>query len=130
MDRVEKIMQNYPELKVEYLDMGNELGGYIYRNHIMLNKNMTENELVPILYEEIGHYKTTVGNISKYSTTADRQQERRARVWGITHFISKKDIERFKKCKYDNDYEVADELGVTVPYLHEVGEVYQSRPYL
>lgn len=130
MDRIGKIMKDYPELKIDLVDMGNELGGFIYRNHIMLNKNMTENELIPILSEELGHYETTVGNISKYNSASDRQQERKARVWGITHLVSKKDIEQFKQRKYDSDYEVADELGITVPYLHEVGEVYQVHPYI
>lgn len=68
----------------------------------MLNINMIENELVPILYEEIGHYKTTVGNISKYSTTADRQQEHWTRAWGITHFISSFRKKRLKDLKNAN----------------------------
>lgn len=129
MDKIDEIMKNYPELKVEFLDMG-DLGGYIYRNRILLNKNMTEKELVPILYEEIGHYKTTVGDISKYSSRNDRKQEIEARVWGITHLVKREDIERFRKQKYTNDYEVADELGVTVPYLQQAVKLYKVRPYL
>lgn len=127
MDRIDKIMKDYPELQVEYIYMDNELGGYIYRDRILLDSSKTEDELVPILYEELGHYETTVGNISNYSSNDDRKQEQRARVWGLKHLVPLSTIKQFKKQKYDDDYEVADELGIRLTYLHEAGEVYKIK---
>ncbi|GEN94726.1 ImmA/IrrE family metallo-endopeptidase [Pediococcus ethanolidurans] len=127
MDRIDEIMKNYPELKVEYVVMDNELGGYIYRNIILLDANKSEDELVPILYEELGHYETTVGDISRYSSQSDLKQEYRARVWGLKHLVTKSAINHFKKQDYDDDYEVADELGIKITYLHEAGEVYKIK---
>lgn len=127
MNRIDAIMKNYPELKVDYIQMDNELGGYIYRNHILLDAGKTEDELVPILYEEIGHFKTTVGDITKYSSNDDIKQERRARVWGLKHLVPLSVINQFKKQDYDDDYEVADELGIRITYLHEAGEIYKIK---
>lgn len=127
MNRIDAIMKNYPELKVDYIQMDNELGGYIYRNHILLDAGKTESELVPILYEKLGHYETTIGDISKYSSTDDLKQEHRARVWGLTHLVSISAIKKFKREKYDDDYEVADELGISFTYLHEAGEIYKIK---
>lgn len=127
MDRIDEIMKNYPELKVEYVVMDNELRGYIYRNVILLDANKSEDELVPILYEELGHYETTVGNISRYSSQSDLKQEYRARVWGLKRLVPKSAINHFKKQDYDDDYEVADELGIKITYLHEAGEVYRLK---
>lgn len=127
MDRIDKIMKNYPELQVEYIYMDNELGGFIYRNRVLLDCSKTEDELVPILYEELGHYETTVGNISNYSSNDDNKQEQRARVWGLKHLVPQSAIKRFKKQMYDDDYEVADELGIKISYLHDAGEVYKIK---
>lgn len=127
MDRIDDIMKDYPELQVEYIYMDNELGGYIYGNVILLDANKTEDELVPILYEEIGHFKTTVGDITKYSSNDDIKQERRARVWGLKHLVPLSVINQFKKQDYDDDYEVADELGIRITYLHEAGEIYKIK---
>lgn len=41
--------------------------------------------------------------------------------------VPKSAINHFKKQDYDDDYEVADELGIKITYLHEAGEVYKIK---
>lgn len=129
MDELEKIMARYPNLVFSFEKMPGKQGGLLINEEVTLNANISVEEQVQWCYEELGHYATTVGDISDYSKLFNQKQECEARIWGITHLIKKEDIEHFKKRKYDNDYEVASELGVTVSYLHEAGKVYQVYPY-
>ncbi|KRK34410.1 hypothetical protein [Loigolactobacillus bifermentans] len=123
MDRIDSIMKDYPELQIKYVDMPDKLGGFIYGTTIFLDKNRSEDELIAILYEEIGHYKTTVGNIIKDGLGCAKQ-ERTARVWGMKQHLSPETLEKYSAQNIDSDYEVANELGVKVSYLHDIGAVY------
>mgnify|MGYP000410750019 FL=1 len=49
------------------------------------------------------------------------------RSWGMSHCVPRKELERISKSNVDNDYEVADELGIQVDYLHTVGLMYGLR---
>ncbi|WP_432737554.1 ImmA/IrrE family metallo-endopeptidase [Pediococcus pentosaceus] len=130
MDRFDEIMSDYPDMTLKFECMPDGLKGLTIGNQITINKDITCQEQLQWLYEELGHVATSVGDISDYSSLDNLKQERQARVWGINKFIPKNKIEQFIQYRYDDDYEVADELGVTVTYLHEVGKAYRLRPYL
>lgn len=130
MDRFDEIMSDYPDMTLNFECMPDGLAGITVGNQITINAELAQQEQLQWLYEELGHYETTVGDISDYSSLDNMKQEQQARIWGIKKMVSKKRIEQFKRRKYDSDYEVADELGITVPYLHEVGEVYRVHPYI
>lgn len=124
MNRIEKLLSKYSSVEVEFEAIKSRLGGLTIGNHIIINSNATEPEQFEWLLEEIGHHETSVGNISNYDSLENMKQEKSARQWGYKHFLSRKDIERLRSEHPDNDYEIADELGVQVPYLHEVGITY------
>ncbi|KRN29206.1 hypothetical protein IV38_GL000086 [Lactobacillus selangorensis] len=67
---------------------------------------------------------TTTGDISEYDSLSNLVQEKEARVWGMKHHVPFYKIKKASKEDVDDDYEVAEELGVQVDYLHEVGSAY------
>ena len=62
--------------------------GLINGNVIGLNKNIRSfRKRACILSEELGHYHTTVGDIICQSSTSERKQEHRARVWAYEKMV-------------------------------------------
>lgn len=58
-------------------------GGRIYGNRIAIHNGLdTTTEKTCVLAEELGHYHTTVGDITDLSDPKNRKQERQARLWG------------------------------------------------
>lgn len=124
MNRIEKLMAEYSSIDFEFEPMPVGLGGITIKNQVTINSNISEQCQFQWLLEELGHIETTVGDISDYDLIKSMKQENEARRWGYKHCFTQKDIDRIKKEHPDTDYEVADELGVQVPYLHEVGITY------
>ncbi|MDM0610018.1 ImmA/IrrE family metallo-endopeptidase [Clostridium perfringens] len=54
---------------------------------IYINKNTTTEEKYCLLAEELGHYKLTVGNITKLQDVKDVKQELLARKWSYENLI-------------------------------------------
>ncbi|MHC9533180.1 ImmA/IrrE family metallo-endopeptidase [Dellaglioa sp. L3N] len=123
MNEIEKIMSSYPNLSLKCVDMPTGIRGLIIGNRILLDCNLSSEEKLQWLYEELGHYETTIGNITPTNSISNRKQERKARVWGMKNLIPEVDLQTFAD-KDVNDFEVADDLGVNVDYLREVGETY------
>lgn len=124
MNKIEKLMAEFPKFDYEFAPLKIKLGGLALGNEITINSNRSREKQYQWLLEELGHLETSVGDITDYSSPQDMKQEVQARRWGYKHCFSREDIECIKKEHPDNDYEVADELGVQVPYLHEVGITY------
>lgn len=125
MNEIEKLMAQYPNLSYTFENMPNTtLGGLTIGNEVTINSALPYKDQLAWLYEEIGHYMTSSGDISSYNEKTDIIQERRARVWGMKHHLSKQALERVSNEHVESDYEAADELGVKVDYLHEVATVY------
>ena len=80
-----------------------------------------------ILAEEIGHYKTTVGNIIDQSSTANRKQERNARMWAYNQMVGLQGIISCYQARCNNLFEMADHLGVTEQFLSDALREYQSK---
>ncbi|MDK1718684.1 hypothetical protein N0K73_05275 [Dellaglioa algida] len=123
MNEIEKIMSSYPNLSLKYVDMPTGIRGLIVGDCILLDCKLSSNERLQWLYEEIGHYETTVGNITANDSMSNRKQERKARIWGMKNRLPEIELQTFAN-KNVNDFEVADDLGVNVDYLREVGESY------
>ncbi|VDG25735.1 ImmA/IrrE family metallo-endopeptidase [Lactiplantibacillus mudanjiangensis] len=122
MDRLETLMSKYPNIDFKFdKKMPLELGGYTIGNRIIINANISKTEQYQWLLEEIGHVKTSIGDISNYHSHRNMQQENEARKWGYRNSISESKIKLLKKKHLETDYEIADELGLQVPYLHEIG---------
>ena len=125
MDKLERLMSEYPDIDFEFTKrMPLEQGGLTVGNKILINTNISKKEQFQWLLEELGHHETSVGNITNYTSSKNMKQELQARRWGYRHCFSREDFERIRKEHPETDYEVADELGVQVTYLHEIGVTY------
>lgn len=95
---------------------------------IGINKNVRSyTKRSCILAEEIGHYKTTVGNIIDQSSTANRKQERNARMWAYNQMVGLQGIISCYQARCNNLFEMADHLGVTEQFLSDALREYQSK---
>lgn len=80
-----------------------------------------------VLAEEIGHYKTTVGNIIDQANSLNRKQELQAREYGCKLLISLDGFIACYKGGIDTPYEVTEFFGVTVPYLWKAIDMYRRK---
>ncbi|WP_125606028.1 ImmA/IrrE family metallo-endopeptidase [Lapidilactobacillus bayanensis] len=124
MDRFDEIMSDYPDMTLKFEHMPSGLKGIAIGNQITINNEIPQQEQLQWLYEELGHVETSVGDISEYSSLDNMKQEQQARSWGIKHLLPIDSINKYKAKEIDSDFEVADELGVQVSYLHEAGKLY------
>ena len=102
--------------------------GLINNDVIGINKNVhSYTKCSCILAEEIGHYKTTVGNIIDQSSTANRKQERNARMWAYNQMVGLQGIISCYQARCNNLFEMADHLDVTEQFLSDALREYQSK---
>lgn len=102
--------------------------GLINNDVIGINKNVRSYiKRSCILAEEIGHYKTTVGNIIDQSSTANRKQERSARMWAYNQMVGLQGIISCYQARCNNLFEMADHLDVTEQFLSDALREYQSK---
>lgn len=124
MDRIEKLMSQFPDISFEFEPMPNKLCGLNIGNQITINSSLSETEQYQWLTEELGHYYTSIGDISDYSDIDNQKQEYRARKWGYQYLLSKDEVEQILTESHETDYEIAEDLGIQVPFLHEIGFSY------
>lgn len=101
--------------------------GRIRGNRIALRDRLTNKEKGCVLAEELGHYHTTVGDIVSQSSTADRKQERRARVWAYDRLVGLTGIVGAYKHGCQTLYETAEYLEITEDFLAEALQYYRER---
>lgn len=92
--------------------------GLIKGNKIGISSAITSiAEKACVLAEEIGHHRTTVGNILNQSQIINRRQERRAREWAYDRLIPLKLIIEAHRARVTERHNIADFLGVTDEFL-------------
>lgn len=101
--------------------------GYCIGDTIIINSNMNNTQKKCVLAEEIGHYKLTVGDISKLKTVNDKKQELKARRWGYKHIVSLERIIEAIECNCINRYEIAEYIGITDKYFEECINDYKKQ---
>jgi len=110
------------------VDMPNSIRGLYGDNVIWLNKNLlTRAETACALGEEMGHCKTTVGDILDQKDLRNRKQERRAREWSHDYLAP---LEKFIEAFHDNvvgRYELSEYLGITEQVLQEAVDRYKDK---
>lgn len=103
-------------------DMPPKLYGYIDAKTIFINDNISYEDKVATLMEEIGHYHVTVGDIVDYS---DMKEEYKARLWSYEQLVT---IDRLKKYQYSadpvHDYEIAEDFGLPVSVIVDAIRMY------
>lgn len=115
MTAYEELLSEYPELDVSEHGMIRE--GYYCDGCVWINKDLTEEQKVCVLAEEIGHDLTSYGDILDQKDIKSKQQEHRARVWAYNKILSMDKIEDAREHGYTEIYEIAEYLGVCEKFL-------------
>lgn len=107
---------------------GTRLKGLYCDGTIALNRDMCiESEKTCVLAEELGHHYTTVGDIMDQTNTANRKQERRARIWAYHKLLSLNDLINSYKCGCRNKFEIAEHLNITEEFLIDSLTYYKEK---
>lgn len=102
--------------------------GRIYKNRIAIRSDIqTTAEKSCALAEEIGHYKTTYGDITRLDSISNEKQEYRARLYGYNLQVGLIGIIKCYEHGCRNLHEMADLLNVTEEYLNRVISVYRQK---
>lgn len=102
--------------------------GRIKGKRIAIRKDIeTSAEKACVLAEELGHYHTTVGDITDLSDFQNRKQERQARLWGYNKLIGLTGIIQAFHAGCHSRHETAEYLGVTEEFLQECIDCYTEK---
>lgn len=113
---------------IDYNFISPNIKGLYCDDIVAISKSIsTQAEKSCILAEELGHYYTTTGDILDQSVTANRKQELRARAYGYNLRIGLRGIVAAYEAGCQNQYEIAEHLGVTEEYLIDALEYYRSK---
>ena len=105
-----------------------EHDGLIRGSRIAIRKDIeAQAEKSCVLAEEIGHYRTSSGNILDQNKVESRKQEYRARLYGYNLKIGLAGLIRAYEARCRNHYEMAEYLDVTEEYLEEAIDCYKSK---
>ena len=95
---------------------------------IAINQEIETNaERTGILAEELGHHYTTVGDITSQSTTDERKQEFKARLWAYNKLIGLNGILSAYKANCHTLADMAEHLDVSEEFLSEALECYKQK---
>ena len=108
-----------PGIDALYLEVNGE-------EHIMLRHTGTAAERACWLAEEIGHHHNKPARVLRYDTVDDWRAEAKARRWAHDRMLSV-DAIRTAAANTDDEYEIADALGVSVQFLREAVDDYMAR---
>ena len=105
-----------------------EHDGLIRGSHIAIRKDIeTQAEKSCVLAEEIGHYRTSSGNILDQNKEESRKQEYRARLYGYNLKIGLTGLISAYEAGCGNLCEMAEYLDATEEYLKEAIDCYKSK---
>lgn len=113
------------KINIEERDMAN--AGLYCDGNIWINRRMTSREKKCILAEEIGHYETTVGDITRQEGVGDEKQELRARQWGYRKIVPLDEIKKAAREGYNTPHELAEYLDVDECFLVDALNYYKTR---
>ena len=102
-------------------------GLYCNGNIALSGKLETSAEKACVLAEELGHYHTTVGDITDLSDSRNRKQERQARMWGYNKLIGLTGIIQAFRAGCHSRHETAEYLDVTEEFLQECIDCYRDK---
>lgn len=101
--------------------------GRIKGKDIYLRKDMNTTEKTCVLAEEMGHHHTSVGNILDMDISANRKQERQARLHGYNRLIGLAGLIEAYEHGCQNRYEIAEFLEVTDEFLEDCISCYRDK---
>jgi Zn-dependent peptidase ImmA (M78 family) len=131
MNKFEELCQTASDTNVDIIDYSftsKRIKGLYCDGTIALNRDMyIETEKACVLAEELGHHYTTVGDIMDQTDTANRKQERRARIWAYHKLLSLNDLVDSYKHGCQNQFEIAEHLNVTEEFLMDCLSYYKEK---
>ena len=102
--------------------------GLISGKRIAIRKDiLTQTEKSCVLAEEIGHYRTSTGDILDQRKTENRKQELHARIWAYNELVGLKGIIRCYEHRCHSFSEMAEYLDVTDKFLSEALKYYRKK---
>lgn len=102
--------------------------GRIFNNRIAIRSSIARtSEKTCVLAEEIGHYMTTYGDITRPLSVSDQKQERRARMYGYDMIVGLSGIISAYESGAQNRFEMAEHLDVTEEYLDSLLAAYRDK---
>lgn len=110
-----------------------EYDGLIKSDRIAIRKTLpTQIAKACVLAEELGHHYTSSGIIIDQTSTSNRKQERRARIWAYKKAFLIDDLIQAYKAGCRNRYEIAEYLEITEAFLQEAIDYYKEKygPYI
>lgn len=115
-------------IKVLEIDLGtNKKCGKCINNTIIINKNLTRIEKHELLAEELGHYKTNIGDITDQTKVENRKEELKARRKGRKLILEPLDLVYAFRYGCNNTYEMADFFEITEKELFEIIEDFRKQ---
>ena len=107
---------------------GTRIKGLYCDGNIALSKDLhTEAEKKCVLAEELGHYETTVCDITNQSLTSNRKQELRGRLIAYNKMVGLMGfIDAYQHHCHDL-HEMAEYLDVTDAFLSETIDCYRAK---
>lgn len=112
-------------VKEKFLQSGD---GRIFNNRIAIRGDInTTIEKSCVLAEEIGHYRTGIGDITRPDTISDQKQEYRARMVGYDIKVGLSGIICAFEKGVRSKAEMADYLDVTEEYLSAALDAYRKK---
>lgn len=131
MNKLEQLEQEAFEnaVKVHNYYLGEEnLKGIYIDGNIAINTSVDNGaEKACVLAEELGHYHTTVGDITDLSDFQNRKQERQARLWAYNKLIGLSGIIEAFEHGCQSRFEIAEYLDVTEEFLEECLACYRNK---
>nr|DAO81058.1 MAG TPA: IrrE protein [Caudoviricetes sp.] len=115
-------------IKVIESDLGiDKPFGKCIGNLIIINNRVNEYERLCVLYEELGHFNLTIGDITDQSNLNNRKQESIARRWSYEKLVSPEDIINAILSGIDNIYDLAESLNITEDFLIQSIKHYKKK---
>ncbi|CCO11332.2 conserved hypothetical protein [Carnobacterium maltaromaticum LMA28] len=107
----------YQRIKAMNYSGHNKHGAFIIDTDIYINKNNSYENIIGNIAEELGHYETSVGDLSILDTIEKQQQEKRARQYGYRYLVSLDELITCYKLGLTEYWEIAEFLEITPKYL-------------
>lgn len=115
-------------IKVIESDLGiDKPFGKCMGNLIIINNRVNEYQRLCVLYEELGHFNLTIGDITDQSNLNNRKQESIARRWSYEKLVSPEDIINAILSGIDNIYDLAESLNITEDFLIQSIKHYKKK---
>jgi len=124
----EKLMAEYSDLKYVFDPlMPNKQKGWINNETIYLHPEQDSTTLNNTVAEEISHYLTGTGDISRQETLEEKKQENKARNLGATLLVTLQDIVDCYHQQLVTYQECADFLDIPLSTLKRAVSVYANK---